>query len=96
MKDLKMNRVLARRVGITLAIGLVAFASRLILQAWTLPAVGEWAPIGASVCGLVRFPVTLYKEQWTRLLDMADDIRTFITENEERKAKANSQAVTCS
>jgi hypothetical protein len=35
-----------------------------------------------SVYGLGRFPVTLYKEQWTRLLDMADDIRTFIKEND--------------
>jgi hypothetical protein len=39
---------------------------------------------GVSVYGLGRFPVTLYKEQWTRLLDMADDIRTFIKENEAR------------
>ena len=37
---------------------------------------------GVSVYGLGRFPVTLYKEQWTRLLDMADDIRTFIVEND--------------
>jgi hypothetical protein len=37
---------------------------------------------GLSVYGLGRFPVTLYKEQWIRLLDMADDIRTFIRENE--------------
>ena len=29
-----------------------------------------------------RFPVTLYKEQWTKLLDMADDIRAFIRANE--------------
>src|SRR5262245_56805597 len=43
---------------------------------------------GVSVYGLGRFPVTLYKEQWTRLLDMADDIRTFIKENESKlKAK---------
>jgi hypothetical protein len=35
-----------------------------------------------SVYGLGRFPVTLYKEQWTKLLDMADDIRAFITENQ--------------
>lgn len=43
---------------------------------------------GVSVYGLGRFPVTLYKEQWTRLLDMADDIRAFIRENEPRlKAK---------
>ena len=44
---------------------------------------------GVSVYGLGRFPVTLYKEQWTRLLDMADDIRTFIQEN-EGKLKAKS------
>jgi hypothetical protein len=44
---------------------------------------------GVSVYGLGRFPVTLYKEQWTRLLDMADDIRAFIKENDSKlKAKA--------
>ena len=37
---------------------------------------------GVSVYGLGRFPVTLYKEQWTKLLDMADDIRGFIRDNE--------------
>lgn len=37
---------------------------------------------GVSVYGLGRFPVTLYKEQWLKLLDMADDIRTFIAQNE--------------
>ena len=43
---------------------------------------------GVSVYGLGRFPVTLYKEQWARLLDMADDIRAFIKENESSlKAK---------
>ena len=44
---------------------------------------------GVSVYGLGRFPVTLYKEQWTRLLDMAEDIRTFIKEN-DAKLKAKS------
>jgi hypothetical protein len=34
-----------------------------------------------SLYGLGRFPVTLYKEQWTKLLDMADEIRDFIREN---------------
>lgn len=37
---------------------------------------------GVSVYGLGRFPVTLYKEQWIRLLDMAGDIRAFIAANE--------------
>ena len=37
---------------------------------------------GVSVYGLGRFPVTLYKEQWTKLLDMADEIRAFIKDNE--------------
>jgi hypothetical protein len=40
-----------------------------------------------SVYGLGRFPVTLYQEQWLKLLDMADDIRGFITENEGRLKK---------
>ena len=39
---------------------------------------------GVSVYGLGRFPVTLYKEQWLKLLDMADEIRAFIRENETR------------
>jgi hypothetical protein len=43
---------------------------------------------GVSVYGLGRFPVTLYKEQWSRLLDMADDIRAFLKENDAKlKAK---------
>jgi hypothetical protein len=37
-----------------------------------------------SVYGLGRFPVTLYKEQWAKLLDLADDIRAFIKENESK------------
>ena len=44
---------------------------------------------GVSVYGLGRFPVTLYKEQWLKLLDMADEIRRFIEENAARlKTKA--------
>ena len=39
---------------------------------------------GVSVYGLGRFPVTLYKEQWLRLLDMADDIRGFIRDNADK------------
>ena len=39
---------------------------------------------GVSVYGLGRFPVTLYKEQWTKLLDMAEDIRSFIHENDAK------------
>jgi hypothetical protein len=43
---------------------------------------------GVSVYGLGRFPVTLYKEQWTKLLAMADEIRDFIKEHEAQlKAK---------
>jgi hypothetical protein len=37
-----------------------------------------------SVYGLGRFPVTLYKEQWVKLLGMADEIRQFIKENDAR------------
>ena len=35
-----------------------------------------------SVYGLGRFPVTLYREQWEKLLGMADEIRVFIQEND--------------
>ena len=37
-----------------------------------------------SVYGLGRFPVTLYQEQWIKLLAMAEDIKTFIEENKPR------------
>ena len=41
-----------------------------------------------SIYGMGRFPVTLYKEQWLKLLDMADEIRAFIAANESQlKAK---------
>lgn len=37
-----------------------------------------------SVYGLGRFPVTLYKEQWEKLLAMSDEIKAFIAENQAR------------
>ena len=46
---------------------------------------------GVSVYGLGRFPVTLYKEQWTKLLAMADEIRAFIIEHDAQlKVKPES------
>ena len=39
---------------------------------------------GVSVYGLGRFPVTLYYEQWIRLLDRVDDLRAFMEENKSR------------
>ncbi len=39
---------------------------------------------GLSVYGMGRFPITLYKEQWTKLLDMADEIRAFMKENDSK------------
>jgi hypothetical protein len=37
-----------------------------------------------SVYGMGRFPVTLYKEQWLRLMDKKDEILSFISENEDQ------------
>lgn len=39
---------------------------------------------GVSVYGLGRFPVTLYYEQWIRLLDAADKLRAFLEENKNK------------
>jgi len=39
---------------------------------------------GVSVYGLGRFPVTLYYEQWTRLLDATEDLRRFLEENKSK------------
>ncbi len=40
-----------------------------------------------SVYGLGRFPVTLYREQWEKLLDMEAEIRTFIVEHDSELKK---------
>jgi len=43
---------------------------------------------GLSIYGLGRFPVTLYQEQWLKLLNMAEEIKQFIEENRDKlKAK---------
>lgn len=43
---------------------------------------------GLSIYGLGRFPVTLYKEQWVRLLDYAEEIKSFLKDNDQAlKAK---------
>ena len=39
---------------------------------------------GLSVYGLGRFPVTLYKEQWKRLLEHAKEIKSFLEEHEQQ------------
>jgi hypothetical protein len=39
---------------------------------------------GVSVYGLGRFPVTLYYEQWIRLLDVSDKLREFLQENKDK------------
>ena len=39
---------------------------------------------GVSVYGLGRFPVTLYYEQWMRLLTRADDLRAFLEDNKDK------------
>ena len=39
---------------------------------------------GLSVYGLGRFPVTLYKEQWIRLLEQTEEIKEFLKENDQQ------------
>ena len=46
---------------------------------------------GVSVYGLGRFPVTLYYEQWIRLLDQADQIREFLEENKNQLKRKNAE-----
>jgi len=45
---------------------------------------------GVSVYGLGRFPVTLYYEQWQRLLGTAEDLRGFLEENKSKLKLKNS------
>jgi len=42
---------------------------------------------GLSVYGLGRFPVTLYREQWEKLMAMAEDIKQFIQDNDSALKK---------
>lgn len=52
---------------------------------------------GVSVYGLGRFPVTLYKEQWLKLLDMSEEIRSFIQTNDAHlKTKTQNTTTTTS
>jgi hypothetical protein len=45
---------------------------------------------GVSVYGLGRFPVTLYYEQWVRLLDASENLRAFLEKNKDKlKLKQN-------
>lgn len=46
---------------------------------------------GVSVYGLGRFPVTLYYEQWTRLLDATEDLRAFLEANKNRLKLKNQE-----
>lgn len=42
---------------------------------------------GVSLYGIRRFPVTFYRDEWVRILDMADEIRAFLRENEAQLKK---------
>ena len=46
---------------------------------------------GVSVYGLGRFPVTLYYEQWQRLLGTAEELRSFLEENKSKLKLKNSE-----
>ena len=45
-----------------------------------------------SVYGLQRMPVTLYVEQWTRLLDFADDLKSFMKDNDSKLKRKEGTA----
>jgi hypothetical protein len=69
--------------------------TRLIQQANEKPRGSLYCKVsekgGVSVYGLQRMPVTLYVEQWERLLDFSDEVRSFLKENAsqlKRKEKA--------
>ena len=47
---------------------------------------------GTSVYGLGRFPVTLYYEQWIRLLDQVDQLREFLEANKSAMKHKNPEA----
>jgi len=49
---------------------------------------------GLSIYGMGRFPVTLYKSQWTKLLAATEEIKTFLKDNDaELKDKGDAAKV---
>jgi hypothetical protein len=48
---------------------------------------------GVSVYGLGRFPVTLYYEQWVRLLDSADELRAFLEAHKSKLKLRNREPI---
>ena len=68
-------------------------ASKLLDQL-ALPKQGLYCKVSekgaVSVYGLQRMPVTLYLEQWQRLLDFADEIRAFIKDNDAKLKRKGS------
>ena len=47
---------------------------------------------GVSLYGMRRFPITFYKEEWERILGMADEIRAFMRENADKlKTKSREE-----
>jgi hypothetical protein len=62
---------------------LVGKVGALIANRPLLPKASSDQP-GVSVYGLGRFSVTLYYEQWVRLLDASDNLRKFLEDNKSR------------
>jgi hypothetical protein len=47
---------------------------------------------GVSLYGMRRFPITFYREEWDRILGMADEIRAFIAQHaSELKTKGGAE-----
>ena len=47
---------------------------------------------GVSLYGMRRFPITFYKEEWERILELADEIRAFLRDNASKlKTKSREE-----
>ena len=46
---------------------------------------------GVSLYGMRRFPITFYREEWDRILGMADEIQAFLRENAARLKKPRGE-----
>jgi hypothetical protein len=91
MADMKKEEILSKLAAGELA---VDEASKMLAELETPKRGSLYCKVSekgaVSVYGLQRMPVTLYLEQWERLLDFADEVRTFIKDHEgqlKRKEK---------
>lgn len=86
-----MSKEMTREAMIEKIAELEAQTARLKAEARAKLNIKVSAKGGISIYGLGRFPVTLYRSQWERILDNADSMRVFISNHESELATKDGE-----